>query len=33
MMWAFTFKAEMSTTTATQCERAEKETMIVVKEA
>ena len=33
MMWGFTFKAEMSTTSATQIERAEKETMIVVKEA
>ncbi len=33
MMWALTFKAEMSTTSATQIERAEKETMIVVKEA
>ncbi len=33
MMWALTFKAEMSTTTVTQCERAEKETMIVIKEA
>jgi Na+/proline symporter len=33
MMWGLTFKAEMSTTSATQIERAEKETMIVVKEA
>jgi solute:Na+ symporter, SSS family len=33
MMWAFTFKAEMSTTSPTQIERAEKETMIVVREA
>jgi len=33
MMWALCFKAEMSTTTAEQIERAEKETMIVVKEA
>jgi Na+/proline symporter len=33
MMWALCFKAEMSTTTATQIDRAEKETMIVVKEA
>ncbi|MFH1136112.1 MAG: sodium:solute symporter family protein [Pseudomonadota bacterium] len=32
MMWALCFKAEMATTTATQIERAEKETMIVVKE-
>jgi Na+/proline symporter len=33
MMWALCFKAEMATTSATQIERAEKETMIVVKEA
>ncbi|RLC32436.1 MAG: sodium:solute symporter family protein, partial [Deltaproteobacteria bacterium] len=33
MMWALCFKAEMSTTNETQIERAEKETMIVVKEA
>jgi Na+/proline symporter len=33
MMWGFTFKAEMSTTSATQIERAEKETMIVIREA
>ncbi|MEJ2639473.1 MAG: sodium:solute symporter family protein [Desulfosarcinaceae bacterium] len=33
MMWALCFKAEMATTNATQIERAEKETMIVVKEA
>lgn len=33
MMWALCFKAEMATTTETQIERAEKETMIVVKEA
>jgi len=33
MMWALCFKAEMSTTTETQIERAEKETNIVVKEA
>jgi len=33
MMWALCFKAEMSTTTADQIERAETETMIVVKEA
>lgn len=33
MMWGLTFKAEMSTTTAIQCERAEKETMIIIKEA
>jgi len=33
MMWALCFKAEMSTTSATQIERAEKETMLVVKEA
>ena len=33
MMWALTFKAEMSTTSEVQIERAEKETMIVVKEA
>jgi solute:Na+ symporter, SSS family len=32
MMWGLCFKAEMSTTTAVQIERAEKETMIVVKE-
>jgi SSS family solute:Na+ symporter len=33
MMWALCFKAEMSTTNETQIERADKETMIVVKEA
>ncbi len=33
MMWALCFKAEMATTNATQIDRAEKETMIVVKEA
>ena len=33
MMWALCFKAEMATTNAVQIERAEKETMIVVKEA
>ena len=33
MMWALAFKAEMATTTATQIDRAEKETMIVIKEA
>ncbi|MEJ2040052.1 MAG: sodium:solute symporter family protein [Desulfosarcinaceae bacterium] len=33
MMWALCFKAEMATTSATQIERADKETMIVVKEA
>jgi len=33
MMWALCFKAEMATTTAVQIDRAEKETMIVVKEA
>ncbi len=33
MMWALAFKSEMATTTAVQIERAEKETMIVVKEA
>ncbi len=33
LMWALCFKAEMATTTETQIERAEKETMIVVKEA
>jgi len=33
MMWALCFKAEMSTTNAVQIERAEKETMIVIKEA
>jgi Na+/proline symporter len=33
MMWALCFKAEMATTNETQIERAEKETMIVVKEA
>jgi len=33
MMWALTFKAEMSTTSAAQIERAETDTMIVVKEA
>lgn len=33
MMWALAFKAEMATTSAIQIDRAEKETMIVVKEA
>ncbi len=33
MMWALCFKAEMATTSATQIERAETDTMIVVKEA
>lgn len=33
MMWGLTFKAEMSTTSAIQIERAEKETMIVIREA
>jgi len=33
MMWALCFKAEMATTTEVQIERAEKETMIVIKEA
>lgn len=33
MMWALCFKAEMATTSETQIDRAEKETMIVVKEA
>jgi Na+/proline symporter len=33
MMWALCFKAEMSATNAVQIERAEKETMIVIKEA
>jgi Na+/proline symporter len=33
VMWALCFKAEMATTSATQIERADKETMIVVKEA
>jgi len=33
MMWALCFKAEMATTSDTQIERAEKETMTVVKEA
>ena len=32
MMWALCFKAEMATTNVTQIERAETETMIVVKE-
>ncbi|MDI6688112.1 MAG: sodium:solute symporter family protein [Desulfobacterales bacterium] len=32
MMWALCFKAEMSTVTEKQIERADKETMIVVKE-
>jgi hypothetical protein len=32
MMWALCFKAEMSTTNEKQIERAEKDTMIVVKE-
>lgn len=33
MMWALCFKAEMATTTEEQIERADKETMIVIKEA
>jgi len=33
MMWALCFKAEMATSSEEQIERAEKETMIVVKEA
>ena len=33
MMWALCFKSELATTTEVQCARAEKETMIVVKEA
>jgi Na+/proline symporter len=33
MMWALCFKAEMSTTNETQIQRAEVETMIVIKEA
>jgi hypothetical protein len=33
MMWGLCFKAEMATTSEAQIERAEKETMIVVKEA
>jgi len=33
MMWALCFKAEMSTTSEIQIERAEKETNIVIKEA
>jgi SSS family solute:Na+ symporter len=33
MMWALCFKSELSTTTELQLQRAEKETMIVVKEA
>jgi SSS family solute:Na+ symporter len=33
MMWALCFKSELSTTTEVQLQRAEKETMIVVKEA
>jgi len=33
MMWALCFKAEMATTTETQIQRAEVETMTVVKEA
>ena len=33
MMWGLAFKAEMATTNEVQIERAEKETMIVVKEA
>jgi solute:Na+ symporter, SSS family len=33
MMWGLCFKAEMSTTSAIQLDRAEKETMLVVKEA
>jgi Na+/proline symporter len=32
MMWALCFKAEMSTTTEKQIERANKETMLVIKE-
>jgi len=32
-MWALCFKCELSTTSDVQCARAEKETMIVVKEA
>jgi SSS family solute:Na+ symporter len=32
-MWALCFKAEMATTNETQIQRAEVETMIVVKEA
>jgi Na+/proline symporter len=32
MMWALCFKAEMSTTNETQIERANKETMIVIRE-
>jgi hypothetical protein len=32
-MWALTFKCELATTNEVQCARAEKETMIVVKEA
>jgi hypothetical protein len=31
-MWALCFKAEMSTTNEAQIERANKETMIVVRE-
>jgi Na+/proline symporter len=33
MMWALCFKCELATTTEVQLQRAEKETMIVVKEA
>ena len=33
MMWGLAFKAEMATTTEVQIERAEKETMTVIKEA
>ena len=33
VMWALAFKAEMATTNEIQIERAEKETMIVIKEA
>ncbi len=33
MMWALCFKAEMATTNETQIERADKEQMIVIKEA
>ncbi len=32
MMWALCFKAEMATSTEKQIERADKDTMIVVKE-
>lgn len=33
VMWGWSFKSEMSTTSPVQIERAEKETMIVIKEA